>query len=106
MDNSRRYAEFLTRALRHVASQQPSLQSLQIRSVCDVEAGQFLIIGTGWEQTIWQNLILFHAWLKDGKVVVVENNFESIVEDLITAGIAATDIVSVEDLEEMDRSVA
>ncbi len=106
MDNSRQYAEFLTCALRHVASEQPSLQDFQIRSVCDAEAGQFLIIGTGWEQASWRNLILFHAWLKDEKVIVVENNFESIVEDLISAGISAADIVSVEDLEETERLVA
>jgi len=106
MDNSQRYAEVLTQALRRVALDQPSLQNLKIRAVCDGEAGQFLIIGTGWQQTAWQNLILFNAWLKDGKVVVEENNFEDMMDLLLEAGVAAEDIVSVEDLEDMERSVA
>ncbi len=106
MDNSQRYAEVLTQVLRQVALGQPSLQNLKIQAVCDAEAGQFLIIGTGWQQTAWRNLILFHAWLKDGKIVVEENNFENMMDVLLEAGVVAADLISVEELEEVERSVA
>lgn len=106
MDNSQRYAEILTQVLRHMTLAQPSLQDLKIRAVCDAEAGQFLIIGTGWQQTTWRNLILFHAWLKDGKIVVEENNFEDMTEMLLEAGVANEDMMSAEELEEIEQSVA
>lgn len=106
MADSQRYAELLTQVLRQVATDQPSLQNLKIRAVCDVEAGQFLLIGTGWEQTRWMDLILFHAWLHVDKVVVEENSFESIADELVEAGIAAADIISADELLELERSVA
>jgi len=89
------------RVLRRIASEQSVLGSLKVRSVCDVEAGQFLIIATGWEQEAWQDVILFHAWLNDGKVVVEENNFEKMLEDLLAGGIAEADIVDAEDMAEL-----
>jgi hypothetical protein len=105
MGNSQRYAEVLTKVLRQVAIEQPSLQDLKIRAVCDVESGQFLVIGTGWNQTAWRDLILFHAWLKDGKIVVEDNNFENMMEMLLEGGIVAEDLISVEEIEEIDRSM-
>jgi hypothetical protein len=106
MDNSRRYAELLTQVLRQVANRQANLRGLKVRSVCDVEAGQFLIIATGWEGEVWRDLMLFHARLQDGQIIVEDNNFEKMLEDLVEAGIPEADIVSIEDLEEMERSVA
>jgi XisI protein len=106
MDNSRRHAELLTQVLRQIAGDQTRLGDLKVRSVCDAEAGQFLIIATGWEKDIWQDVILFHAWLKGGKVIVEENNFEKMLEDLLEAGIAEADIISIEELEDLERSAA
>jgi hypothetical protein len=95
MDKSIKYAEILTQVLRKAAAEQPRLQAIQIRAVCDTESGQFLIIATGWEKNIWINTILFHARLVDGKVVIEDDNFEEgLTEALITAGIAVDDIVS------------
>ncbi|MCY7282462.1 MAG: XisI protein [Cyanobacteria bacterium CAN_BIN43] len=105
MDNSQRYAELLTQALRRVVRDRANVGRLKVRSVCDVEAGQFLIIATGWEMDSWRDVILFHAWLKDGKVVVEENNFEKMLEELLEVGIAESDIVDAEELEEMERSL-
>jgi hypothetical protein len=110
MDNSQQYAELLTKIFRTAATQHPNPHSLKIRSVCDGDAGQFLIVATGWERSAgklaWHNYILVDVWLQEGKVVVVENNVEDFLEDLIAGGIAPEDIVSIEDLEEMGRSVA
>ncbi len=110
MDNSQRYAELLTEVFRTVATQHPNPRCLKIRSVCDIEAGQFLIVATGWERSAgklaWHDYILVDVWLQDGKVVVVESNVENFLEDLIAGGVVAEDIVSIEELEEMERSVA
>lgn len=106
MDNLQRHAELLTQVLRRVACERANVGRLKVRSVCDVEAGQFLIIATGWEKESWRDEILFHAWLKDGKVIVEENNFEKMLEDLLSVGIAESDIVDAEELAESERSVA
>ena len=98
MDNSGRYAELLMQVLRKVSIGHTGFGTLKVRSVCDVDAGQFLIIATGWEGPSWQDVILFHAWLKDGKVVVEENNFEKMLEDLLEVGIAEEDIVDAEEM--------
>lgn len=95
MDNSLIYAEILTRVLRKASTVQPRLQTLQIRSVCDSDSGQFLILATGWEKSVWVDTILFHARLEDGKVVIEDDNFEEGLTDaLITAGIATEDIIT------------
>jgi XisI protein len=110
MDHSQRYAKLLTQVFRAVAMQHPNPRQLKIRSVCDLEAGQFLIVATGWERSagklIWHNFILVDVWLQDGKVVVVESNMESLLESLVAAGIESTAIISIEDLEDEERSVA
>lgn len=110
MDHSQHYAELLMKLFRTIAMQQSNPHSLKIRSICDLEAGQFLVVATGWERSngrlAWHDAILVDVWLQDGKVVVVESNMESLLEDLIAVGIAPTDIVSVEDLEDLQRSVA
>ena len=110
MDNSQRYAELLTGVLQAAALREPNPQGLRIRSVCDREAGQFLIVVTGWARSegklAWHDYILVDVWLQGERVVVVENNVEDFLEDLIAAGIAAEQIVSIEELEEIERSVA
>ena len=106
MDYSLTYPEILTQVLRKASAAQPRLQTIQISAVCDTESGQFLIIATGWEKTIWLNTILFHARLVDGKVVIEDDNFEEgLTEALITAGIAAEDIVTGLSLEQRQLSL-
>jgi XisI protein len=109
MDNSRQYAEILTQMFRAMAIQHCNPRSLKIRSICDGEAGQFLLVATGWERSegklAWHDYIMVDAWLQDGKVVVVESNMEDLLEELIDAGIAEADIVSIEELEDLERSV-
>ncbi|BAU15983.1 hypothetical protein LEP3755_65500 (plasmid) [Leptolyngbya sp. NIES-3755] len=110
MDHSQRYAELLMELFRTIAMQQSNPHRLRIRSICDLDAGQFLVVATGWERSTgkltWHDAILVDVWLQDGKVVVVESNLENLLEDLIAVGIAPTDIVSIEDLEELQQSVA
>jgi len=97
----------MTQVLRQTAATQPRLQSLRISAVCDPEAGQFLLIATGWEQTSWINTILFHARLQGNKVIIEDDNFEAgLSSELITAGILPEDILSSDDEFESDRAVA
>jgi XisI protein len=106
MENSGRYAEVLTQVFRKLAGQQQERRSLKVRSICDEEAGQFLVVATGWAreagQLAWHDAILIDVWLQDGKVVVVENNMEDLLEELVEAGIAEGDVV---DVEEVERSM-
>jgi XisI protein len=103
VDSKGCYAELITKVLRGAAVNQPRLQNLKINAVCDKEVGQFLMIGTGWEQSSWKDMILFHAWLKDGKVIVEEDNFEAMVAALVDAGVAAEDILSADELAETEQ---
>jgi hypothetical protein len=43
----------------------------------------------------WHDEILVDAWLQDGKVVVVENNTDYLLEELVDAGIAEGDVIDV-----------
>jgi hypothetical protein len=110
MENTQRYTALLTQVFRHLAAQQRNSCSLNIRSVCDEEAGQFLLLLTGWERSAeklaWHDSILVDIWLHDGKVVVIENNVEDMLEELLDAGIAAADIADWEEVEVLETSVA
>jgi hypothetical protein len=107
MANSQQYGDLLTQVLRQTAVIQPSLQPLRISAVCDREAGQFLIIATGWEKTGWINTILFHARLQNGKVMIEDDNFEAgLSAELIAAGILPEDILSSDEEPQSDRAVA
>jgi len=87
IDKSLAYPEILTQVLRKASSVQPSLEKISVRSVCDRESGQFLIIATGWTKTAWRNTILFRTRLVDGAVVIEDDNFEEgLSEELIIAG--------------------
>ena len=100
------YGELLTRVFRRIAREQGTNRHVRVRSVCDVEAGQFLVVATGWVREagrlIWQDAILVDAWLEDGKVVVVENNMECLLEMLVEVGVAQEDVVDVEEIEALE----
>lgn len=106
MADAQRYAELLMQVFRRIATEQGSNKNLRVRSVCDVEAGQFLVVATGWVREagklIWQDAILVDAWLQDGMVVVVENNMESLLEVLVEVGIAREDVVDVDEVEALE----
>jgi XisI protein len=110
MNNSRRYAEILRQVFQRIASQQGHAKGLRVRSICDEVSGQFLIVATGWdrsaERVAWHDSIMVDVFIRDDKVVFIENDIEKMLEDLIEAGIAEADIVSIEELEDLERSAA
>ena len=104
MDNSLTYADILKKTLREATRAQPSLQPIELYSVCDVDSGHFLILATGWDKQRWMDTILFHARLVDRQVVIEDDNFEEgLSQSLIEAGIKAEDIVTSSFPENSDR---
>ncbi|NEQ18604.1 MAG: XisI protein [Microcoleus sp. SIO2G3] len=95
MDNSPSYADILKKTLQETTHAQPRLQAIQLYPVCDVDAGHFLVLATGWDKQRWLDTILFHARLVDNQVVIEEDNFEEgLSQALIAAGIKAEHIVT------------
>jgi hypothetical protein len=88
MDCSVSYADILKKTLQEATKIQPRLQAIQLYPVCDVGAGHFLILATGWDKQRWIDTILFHARLVDRQVIIEEDNFE----EGLTAALIAADI--------------
>ncbi len=95
MDNSLNYANIIQQTLQQATIDQPRLQAIRVYPVCDIEAGHFLVLATGWDKQQWINTILFQAHLVDRQVFIDEDNFEEgLTAALITAGIPAQHITS------------
>lgn len=104
MDQAVNYGDILTCVLRERGALQPSLQPIRVSSVCDPETGRFLLVATGKSNAGRVEIILFHARLADGKVVIETDNFEEgLSEYLIDAGIPRADILSAQAFERMQE---
>jgi XisI protein len=106
MDKALKYAEILTRVLREESKQQPSLQPIRIASVCDVEAGEYLLIATGWENKHRLDTILFHAHLTRNRIVIESDYTEDGLKPaLLEAGIEEPDIISKQSRREFEQEI-
>ena len=95
MDNSSSYVDIIKKTLQAATSDQPRLQAIQLYSVCDTDAGHFLILAVGWDKQRWLNTILFHASLVERQVLIEEDNFEEdLIHALVAAGIEAEHMVT------------
>ena len=95
MAQSIKYADILTRVIREEAAPQPRIQPITYSAVCDAESGQFLLIATGYENKKWFDVIVFHARLVEGLVVIELDNIEGGLQPaLVAAGIPADHIIS------------
>jgi hypothetical protein len=95
MDQTMNYAEILTQVMREEGKLQPK-HGPKIVSVCDQEAGQFLLIAVGWQNRQRYDDIVFHAQLADGKVTIeTDMTEEGLKQALIEAGVREEDILSV-----------
>ncbi|MGH9801330.1 MAG: element excision factor XisI family protein [Blastocatellia bacterium] len=93
MAETMNYPEILTQVVREEASSYPQNRPIKIASVCDREAGEFLLIEFGRENKRRVDSILFHARLVNGKVIIETDNIEEGLKPrLIEAGISAEDI--------------
>jgi XisI protein len=95
VDNTLTYGHIIQQVLRDATIDQPRLQAIRIYPVCDLEAGHFLILATGWDQQQWVNTILFQAHLVENQLTIAEDNFEEgLTPALIAAGIPPQNINS------------
>jgi len=95
MAHSIDYADILTHVIRQEAKPQPRIQPITYAAVCDAESGQFLLIATGYENKKWFDVIVFHARLIEGWVVIELDNIEGGLQTaLVAAGIPADRIIS------------
>lgn len=95
MDNSLSYADLIKKVLHEATIAQPSLQAIKLYPVCDVEAGHFLVLATGWDKQRWLDSVLFHARLVNHQIVIEEDNFEEgLTNALVAAGIKREDVVT------------
>jgi hypothetical protein len=75
---------------------QDAFEPITTHFACDDERAEYLMLNVGHDTTWnrWIHAILFHAWIRDGKVwVACDNISPSVVRELIAKGIPATDIV-------------
>ncbi len=95
MDPTVTYAGILSAVLRDESARHHYRQPIRVAAVCDPEAGEFLLVATGWESKRRVESILFHASISNGKIVIEDENLEeSLVPALIAAGIPESDITS------------
>jgi XisI protein len=95
LSNTAAYTQILKKTVQDATIAQPRLQAIKLHPVCDTEAGYFLILATGWDQQRWMDVVLFHAHLVDGQVMIEEDNFEEgLTPALIAAGIKAEHILT------------
>jgi hypothetical protein len=74
---------------------QPKHGPIRIAAVCDHEAGQYLLIATGWENKQRVDCILLHARLVGGKIVIETDNTEDGLKPALReAGVPAEDIIT------------
>jgi hypothetical protein len=93
MDQTVTYADILTSVLRKEAGSHPGLLPTEIVSVCDREAGEFVLLMIGADSEEWVESVLFRARLVDGKVIIETDNIEEGLKlSLIEAGVSPNDI--------------
>ena len=98
MDSSLDYATLVKQTLQAATIDQPRLQAIRLYSVCDIEAGHYLVMATGWDKQQWINTILFQAHLVGSRLNIEEDNFEEgLTQALVDAGIPAQNISSSSD---------
>ena len=98
------YADILTDVLREECKLQfRTIPHLKKISVCDREAGQFLLLIIGRDnKKHWNHSILFHAQLIDGKVIIEVDNTERLSSLLLEAGIHMEDLLAGDEFEHLE----
>lgn len=101
MAQTANYADILTEVLHERSKLRYPLQPrLKVVASCDHETGQFLLVRIGWDKKHWHHIILFHAQLIDGKVIIEADMTEGLKPLLLEAGIREEDFLSDRESEE------
>lgn len=96
MDKMKKYNQILQSLILKYASFKPRYTKNEWQPICDAERGEYLllkfVLGKNGESR--NKYPIFHFRLKNGKVLIEENNTDSdIVSELLESGIEKKDIM-------------
>lgn len=93
MDKVDRYRQSIQQVIEETATMLSEGNCIAILPVCDPVHDEYLLISLGWHHAGREHDIVFHAQLRDGKVIVLDDRTEEgIATFLIEAGIEENDI--------------
>ena len=96
MDKVEKYKEILQSLILKYASYKPRYTKNEWQPICDNERGEYLLLKFVMDKDgeAKNKYPIFHLRLKNGKVLIEENNTDSdIVGELLDSGIKKQDIV-------------
>lgn len=93
MDKVDRYRQIIQQVIEEAATMFSEGNRISILPVCDPVHDEYLLISLGWHHEGCEHDIVFHAQLRDGKVLILDDRTEEgIATFLIEAGIEKSDI--------------
>ncbi len=109
MDKMKKYNQILQALILKYASFKPRYTSNEWQPICDQEHGEYLllkfVLGNDGESK--NKYPIFHFRLKNGKVLIEENNTDSdILSELLDLGIANGDIVMASNSTDNNLAIA
>ncbi len=96
MDKIKKYNQILQALILKYASFKPRYTTNEWQPICDKERGEYLLLKfvLGKDGESRNKYPIFHFRLKNGKILIEENNTDSdIVSELLELGIEEQDIV-------------
>jgi hypothetical protein len=99
MDKIEDYNHILQSLILKYAALKPAYSTNEWQPICDAEHGEYLLLKfvTGKDGTSKNKYSIFHLRLKNGKILIEENNTDSdIVGELLEMGIRKQDVIFAE----------
>lgn len=96
MDKIENYNHILQSLILKYAALKPAYSTNEWQPICDAEHGEYLLLKfvTGKDGTSKNKYPIFHLRIKNGKILIEENNTDSdIVGELLEMGIRKQDLI-------------
>ena len=95
MDNHVKYREILLKILREKEwSETKDGETLSAVLIADEKADRYIMVAIGWRDRLYFHTVYFQLDIINGKIWFQQNNTEEeIVDELMEAGIPASDII-------------
>lgn len=88
------YADIIKRIIREYGAVQPSSGDIRVETIFDDAQGHYELVYSGWNRSTRVHGPVLHVDVHDGKVWVEHDGTSpGVVDDLLAAGVPATDIV-------------
>lgn len=82
------YAQILSEVVREWGETGASLHPIDTEVICDLQSGNFLLIGVGWRKEARVHSMYFHARIREAKIWIEWDGIDpSIIEELLQRGI-------------------